>query len=107
MQKKNNFTHVVFGNSLAALMASLSLSKSKKNKIILINPKNFWGGHFYPIKIDRNEFDVGMFLFEFTNMTQKNLKPSEYDNIRFQNSQFFAKSVKSLVNKFFVTKKII
>lgn len=107
MQKKNNFTHVVFGNSLASLLASLSLSKSKKNKIMLINPKNFWGGHFNSIKIDRNEFDVGMFLFEFTNMTQKNLKPSKYDNLKFQNSQFFVNSVKSLVNKYFVTKKIL
>jgi len=108
MQKKNNFTHVVFGNSLASLVATLSLAKSKKNKILLINPKNFWGGHFNPIKLDRNEFDVGMFLFEFTNLTpKKNLKPFKYDNLKFQNSQFFVNSVRSLVNKYFVTKKIL
>jgi hypothetical protein len=108
MQKKDNFTHIVFGNSLASLVASLSLSKSKKNKIMLVNPKKFWGGHFHPIKINGHEFDVGMFLYEFTSLNKNmNLNPKRYNNIKFQNSQFFVNSVKGLVTKYFPTKKIL
>ena len=74
---------------------------------MLINSNNFWGGHFYPIKINKNEFDVGMFLLEFTNLTpNKNINPSKYDNLKFSNSQYYVNYIKKLISKYSLTKKI-
>jgi len=106
MQKKNNFTHVVFGNSIAALVASITLAKKKNNNILLINPKDFWGGHFNSIKIGSEKFDIGMFLYEFDSLKIKNLSPKKYENKNFQNSQYFVSNIKKFINQFFLTKEI-
>jgi hypothetical protein len=106
MQKKNNFTHIVFGNSIAALVASISLAKKKNNNILLINPKKFWGGHFNSINIGSEKFDIGMFLYEFDSLTIKNLSAKKYNNKNFQNTQYFSNNIKKFINQFFITKKI-
>jgi len=106
MQKKNNFTHVVFGNSIAALVASITLAKKKNNNILLINPKDFWGGHFNSIKIGSEKFDIGMFLYEFDSLKIKNLSPKKYENKNFQNTQYFVSNIKKFINQFFLTKEI-
>jgi hypothetical protein len=106
MQKKNNFTHIVFGNSIAALVASISLAKKKKNNILLINPKNFWGGHFNSINIGSEKFDIGMFLYEFDSLTIKNLSAKKYENRNSQNTQYFGNNIKKFINQFFLTKEI-
>ena len=106
MQKKNNFTHIVFGNSIAALVASISLAKNNNNNILLINPKNFWGGHFNSISIGSKKFDFGMFLYEFDSLTIKNLPLKKYENKNFQNTQYFGNNIKKFINQFFLTKEI-
>lgn len=106
MQKKNNFTHIVFGNSIAALVASISLAKNDNNNILLINPKNFWGGHFNSINIGSKKFDIGMFLYEFDSLTIKNLPAKKYENKNFQNTQYFGNNIKKFINQFFLTKEI-
>jgi hypothetical protein len=107
MLKKDNEVFLIFGNSLASLTTAYSLSVNKKNKIYLINPKKFWGGHFNVSIIKNRKFDPGMFLFEFGGFTKENsLNPKFYDLKKFSNVQLYSSKIKNFINNFIKTIKI-
>ena len=57
--------HLIIGNCIAALVASLELAK-KGNEVILISNGDKWGGHFSGIEIDNIHYDLGMAVVELT-----------------------------------------
>ena len=67
---------VIEGNSLAALVAALELSKSGY-EIILLNESNNWGGHLREINISGFKFDPGMILYEFTSFNTPKVNINE------------------------------
>jgi hypothetical protein len=102
---KNTF--LIFGNSIASIVSSLSLSKNKRNKIFLLNNKRNWGGHFNTSTIKKKNFDPGMFLFEFDGYTKLNsLDPKFYHLKKFSNLQLYSSKIKNFISKFIKTKKI-
>jgi hypothetical protein len=60
---------VIFGNSLASLVAADNLSKAKK--VLLINSSSHWGGHFSSVFKNNEIYDPGMILYEFTSFNSK------------------------------------
>lgn len=97
----------IYGNSIAAIVAGINLSQKKENKIFLLNKTNYWGGHFNTVSALNEEYDAGMFLFEFDHLTKENnLNPKRYDKKNFNNVQLYSKKIKIFCNKFVKTKKL-
>ncbi len=57
--------HLIIGNCIAALVASLELAK-KGNEVILITNGEKLGGHFSGIEISNLHYDLGMAVVELT-----------------------------------------
>ena len=68
---------VIVGNNVAAIIAALETGKQRK--ITLINPTNSWGGHFGGLQDDRNKYDIGMNLFEFSSFQEQSTDILSYN----------------------------
>ena len=58
-------TVIVVGNSVAAMIASLTLAEGGW-RVMLVTPSRRFGGHFGGIPVGDVIFDAGMVLLEFT-----------------------------------------
>jgi len=91
-----NFDFIVYGNNTAAMISALELAK--KHKVALINPTPNWGAHFAGIKINGNNFDIGMNFFEFTTLHKPSDDLMTYDPAARNDSARFFHLVQKYVN---------
>jgi phytoene dehydrogenase-like protein len=70
MKSAEKFDVIVYGQSIAALVAARELARANC-KTKLIAPNLFLGGHFNGLQFWGSDFDVGMNFFEFTSYRSK------------------------------------
>lgn len=81
---------ILYGNSLAVMVAAEKLSHIPNYKITVLNPSTHWGGHFSTLTVNGRLFDLGMILFEFTSFNYKNKELiSSYNPLRRNDSGRF------------------